>query len=95
MAAVLAMLGSKGKQGETAENDVEAKPAPHVAQPDSSDSCEITSPGAEHHPGDDLVSQFGASKPQQAAGSQVLACQCSKCTHASQHCCCVQQCQCI
>lgn len=71
MAAVLAMLGSKGKHGEGAESDVEARPAVKVAQPDPSDPCGITSPGAENHPGDDLVSQFGACKPQQAAGSQV------------------------
>lgn len=72
MAAVLAMLGSKGKRGEAAGDDVEAKPAPDAAQPDKNDACEITSPGAENHPGDDPVSQFGASNPQQAAGSQVF-----------------------
>lgn len=72
MAAVLAMLGNKWRQEKTAEKDVEAKPAPDVARPDSSDSCEITSSGAEDHPGDDPVSQFGASKPQQAAGRQVF-----------------------
>ena len=71
MAAVLAMLGRKGKQQETAENVVEARPATETAQPDPINPCEITSRGAENHPGDDPVSQFGASKPQQAAGSQV------------------------
>lgn len=94
MAAVLAMLGSGGKQEETAGNDVEARPAPKVAQSDPSDSCAITSPGGENHTGDDPVSQFGASKPQQAAGSQVSCLSVQKCMHDSQQGHCVQQCQC-
>ena len=68
MAAVLAMLGSKGKREDT---DAEGKPAPDVPQPDDSNPCGVTSSGADSHPGDDRVSRFGASQPQQAAGSQV------------------------
>ena len=76
MAAVLAMLGSRGsKKEQKEEGDLEARDTAdgvlHPQESDHSDSCHITSPGAENHPGDDPVSKFGAQRPQKAAGSQV------------------------
>ena len=76
MAAVLALLGSRGsKKEQKEEGDIEAGDAADgVMDPqesDHSDPCDITSPGAMNHPGDDPVSKFGAEKPQKAAGSQV------------------------
>ena len=71
LAAVLALLGSKGKgkQEESSEGSSETQPAAGVTQRDDSSPCEITSPGAENRAGDDPISKFGASQPEQAAGS--------------------------
>lgn len=76
MVAVLALLGSKsrGKQAGTAEGDAETESAADVTRDDDSSPCEITSPGADNRPGEDPVSKFGASQPQQAAGSVEVSC---------------------
>lgn len=73
MAAVLALLGSKakGRQGESTARSAETEAA---ADHGDSSPCEITSPGAENHSGDDPISKFGASQPEQAAGSTEVFC---------------------
>ncbi len=67
MAAVLAMMGSRGNKSQPKpEGDIEGGKESH-----GNDACDITSNGADNAPGDDPVSKYGAKSPGQAAGTQV------------------------
>ncbi len=64
MAAVLAMMGSRGNNRyESNEGDIH--------ETHGNDPCDVTSRGAANAPGDDAVSQAGARDPQKSAGAQV------------------------
>ena len=81
MAAVLAMMGSRGnKRYESNEGDIQDRHASH-----GNDPCDVTSQGAANAPGDDAVSQAGARDPQKSAGALV--------GQRQTPCCCVSACK--